>query len=82
MQPTVVATMLQSRMRPDEGQLSVELVALRYMYVCSDVNMSLSRCWWFIIVGNDSIERTCTWLVQTTLVATMLQSRMRPDEGQ
>ncbi len=58
MQTTLVATMLQSRMRPDEGQLSVELAVLRhiYVYVCSDVNMSLSRCWWCIIVGNDSIE--------------------------
>ena len=51
-----VATMLQSHMRPDVGQLSVELAVLRHIYVCSDVNMSLSRCWWCIIVGNDSIE--------------------------
>ncbi len=56
MQTTLVATMLQSHMRPDAGQLSVELAVLRHMYVCSDVNMSLSRCWWCIIDGNDSIE--------------------------
>ncbi len=56
MQTTLVATMLQSHMRPDEGQLSVELAVLRHIYVCSDVNMSLSRCWWCIIVGNISIE--------------------------
>ncbi len=50
--------MLQSRMRPDEGQLSAELATsyLQHIYVRSDVNMSLSRCWWRIIVGNDSIE--------------------------
>ena len=56
MQTTLVATMLQSHMRPDEGQLSIELAVLRHIYVCSNVNMSLSRCWWLIIVGNDSIE--------------------------
>ena len=48
--------MLQLRMRPDEDQLSEELAVFRDINVCSDVNMSLSRCWWFIIVGNDSIE--------------------------
>ncbi len=42
--------------RPDEGELSVELAVLRHIYVCSYMNMSLSRCWWCIIVGNDSIE--------------------------
>ena len=56
MQTALVATMIQSHMRPDVGQLSVDLAVLRHMYVCSDVNMSLSRCWWFIIDGNDSIE--------------------------
>ncbi len=56
MQSTLVATMLQSRMRPDVGQLSVELAVLRHIYVSSDVNMSLSRCYLCIIVGNDSIE--------------------------
>ena len=56
MQTTLVATMLQSCMRSDVGQLSVELAVLRHIYVFSDVNMSLSRCWWFIIVGNDSKE--------------------------
>ena len=56
MQTTLVATMLQSHVRPDEGQLSVGLAVSRHMYVCSDVNMSLSRCWWLITVGNDSIE--------------------------
>ena len=56
MQTTLVATMLQSHMRPDEGQLSVELAAFRHIYVCINVDMSLSRCWWFIIDGNDSIE--------------------------
>jgi len=50
MQTTLVAVMLQSGMRPDVGQLSVELAVLRHIYVCSDVNMSLSRCWWRIIV--------------------------------
>ena len=40
MQTTLVATMLQSHMRPDVGQLSVELAVLRHMYVCSDVNMN------------------------------------------
>jgi len=56
MQTTLVATMLQSHMRPDEGQLSIELAVLRHIYVCSNVNMSLSRCWWLIIVDNNSIE--------------------------
>ncbi len=61
MQTTLVLAMLQSRMRLDEGHLSVELATscLRHIYdiyVCSDVNMSLSRCKWCIIVGNDSIE--------------------------
>ena len=56
MQTALVATMMQSHMRPDVGQLSIELAVLRHIYVCSDVNMSLSRCWWFIIVVNDSIE--------------------------
>ena len=56
MQTTLVAEMLQPRMRPDEGQLSVELAVMRHIYVCSDVNMSLTRCWWCIIVGNDSID--------------------------
>ncbi len=53
---TLVATMLKSRVRPDVGQLSVDLAVLRHIYVCSDVNMSLSRCWCFIIDGNDSKE--------------------------
>jgi len=44
MQTTLVEVMLLPRMRPDEGQLSVELPVLRHIYVCSDVNMSLSRC--------------------------------------
>ncbi len=56
MKSTLVATMLQPRMRVDVGQLSVELAVVRHIYVCSDVSMSVSRCWWFIIVGNDSIE--------------------------
>ncbi len=56
MQTTLVAMMLQPRMRPDVGQLSVELAVLRHIYVCSDVNMSLSRCWCLIIDGNDSEE--------------------------
>ncbi len=56
MQTTLGATMLQSHMRPDVAQLSVELAVLQHIYVCSDVNMSLSRCWWCIIVGNDRIE--------------------------
>ncbi len=63
MQTTLVAMMIQSHMRPDVGQLSVELAVLRHIYVCSDVSMSLSRCWWCIIsrcgwciiVGHDSI---------------------------
>ncbi len=53
---TLVVTMLQSRMRPDVGQLSVELAVLRQMDVCSDVNMSLSRCWCSIIDGKDGSE--------------------------
>ncbi len=56
MQTTLVATMLQPRMRPDEDQLSEELAVFRDINVCSDVNMSLSRCLCFIIDGNDSIE--------------------------
>ena len=51
-----VATMLQSRMRLDEAQLIVELAVLQHIYEFSDVNMSLSRCWWFMILDNDSIE--------------------------
>jgi len=43
MQSTLVVAMLQSHMRPDVGQLSVELAVFRHI-VCSDVNMSLSRC--------------------------------------
>ena len=54
MQTTLVAAMLQCRLRPDEEQLSGATIAPSSM--CSDVNMSLSRCWCFIIVGNDSIE--------------------------
>ena len=51
MQTTLAAAMLQSHMRSDEGQLIVELAVLRHIYVCSDVNMSLSQCcWWCIIV--------------------------------
>ncbi len=56
MQTTNVATMLQPHRSPDRGQLSVELAVLRHIYVCSDVNMSLSHCWWFIIFANDSIK--------------------------
>ena len=59
MKTTLVAAMLQPRMRLDECQLlSVELLisVFHHLNVCSDVNMSLSRCWWFIIVDNDSIE--------------------------
>ncbi len=43
MQTALVVAMLQSRKRPDEGQLSIDLAVLRHIYVCSDVNMSLSR---------------------------------------
>jgi len=56
MQTTHVATMLQSHMRNDVGQLSVELAVWQHIYVRSEVNMRLSRWWWCIIVGNDSIE--------------------------
>ncbi len=56
MKTTLVAAMLQLRMRHDEDQLSEELALFRDINVCSDVNMSLSRCWCFIIDGNDSIE--------------------------
>ena len=42
-------------MRPDEDKSSVELAAFRHIHVYIDVNISLSRCWWFIIVGTDSI---------------------------
>ena len=58
MKSTLVAAMLQSHVRPDVGQLSVELLisVFHHLNVCSDVNMSLSRCWWCIIVGKDSIE--------------------------
>ncbi len=48
--------MLQLRMRPDDDQLSEELAVFRHINVCINVNMSLSRCWWFVIVGNDGIE--------------------------
>ena len=53
-----MAAKLQSRtrMRPDEGHLSVELAVLRHIYVCSDMNMSLSRRLWFIMVGNNSLQ--------------------------
>ena len=68
-----VATMLQLRMRPDRGQLSVELAVLQHIYACSDANMSLRHCWWFIIVGNDSIEGNTHWLMQPSHVAAMLQ---------
>ena len=56
MHTTLVAAVLQSHMGPDEGQWSVELVVLRHIDVCSDEILSLIRCEWFIIVGNDSIE--------------------------
>ena len=56
MKSTLVAAMLQPRMRPDEDQLSEELAVFRHMNVCINVNMSLSRCWWFIIVGEDGME--------------------------
>ncbi len=56
MQTTLVAAMLQSRMRPDEGQWCVELAVLRHIDVCSDEIMSVSGWYWLIIVGNDSIE--------------------------
>ncbi len=56
MQTTLVAEMPKPHMTPDEGQLSVELAVLRHIYVCGDMNTSLSRYWWFIIVGNDSTE--------------------------
>ncbi len=57
MQANLVAAMLQSRMRPDEGLFTIEIAVLRHIYVCSDVKTSLSRCWWCIIVDNDSIEK-------------------------
>ncbi len=44
MEAILVAAMLLSRKRSDEGQLSRELTVLRHIDVCSDVNMSLSRC--------------------------------------
>ncbi len=56
MQTATVSAMLQSCMRPDEVQSIVELAVLRHIYVCSDVNMSLSRSWCCILVGNDGIE--------------------------
>ncbi len=56
MKTTLKEEMRQSRMRPDVGKLSVELAVLRHISVCRDVNMSLSRCRWFIIVGNDNTE--------------------------
>ncbi len=56
MHTTLVAAMLKSHMGPDEGQWSVELGVLRHIDVCSDVNMSPSRCKCFIIGGEDSIE--------------------------
>ncbi len=43
MQTTFVATMLQSHMRPDVGQFSVELAELQHIYVCSDKLQSLMR---------------------------------------
>ncbi len=56
MQTALVATMMQSHMRPDVGQLSVELAVVRHSYVCSEGIISLSRRWILIIVDNDSIE--------------------------
>ncbi len=56
-------------MRPDEGQLSVELAVLRHIYVCSDMDMNLSRCKWFIKVSIDCIEAHIVRLMQTALVA-------------
>ena len=59
MRTTLLAAQLLSRMRPDEGQLSVELAVLRHIYVCNDVNimnMILIRCLWILIAGNDSIQ--------------------------
>ena len=59
MKSTLAAAMLQLRMRLDECQiLSVELLisVFHHLNVCSDVNMSLSRCWCCIIVVKDSKE--------------------------
>ncbi len=72
--------MLLPRMLPDEVQLSVKLAVLRHIYVCSDVNMSLSRSWWFIIVGYDGLEGYIR-LMKSTLVyvVAMLRSRLRLD---
>ncbi len=44
MQTALVVAMLQLRMRPDEGQLNVELVIIALSFMCSVVNTSLSRC--------------------------------------
>ncbi len=44
METALVAAMLQSRTRLVEGQLNVVLAVLQHIYVCSDVNVSLSRC--------------------------------------
>ena len=44
MQTALVVAMLQHRMRPDEGQSSVELCIIVLYFMCSVVNMSLNRC--------------------------------------
>ncbi len=56
MQTTLVEEMLLPRMRPDEGQLSVELAILRHIDVCSDVTMRLSRCERNSVVGGESVD--------------------------
>ncbi len=52
MQTALVAAMLQSHLRPDEGKSSVELAAFRHIYVCINVNMSLSRWAWAAADGS------------------------------
>ena len=84
MQTTLVATMLQSHMRPDVGQLSVELAVsvFHHLNVCSDVNMSLSRCWWLIIVDNDIYKEMYTAHEEYTCSGYVTASYgSRPDEG-
>ncbi len=44
MHTTLEMAMLQSRMRPDEGRLSVELAVVLITDVCSALNKELSGC--------------------------------------
>ncbi len=64
-------------MRPDEGQLSVEVAVLWHTYVCSDVNMSLSCCWMLVHYSWAKNQLyTSNWNPTLTAVAMLFQRRM------